>query len=133
MKVIFWVIVSILLAVLMMIAGIQHLWNPDFYLPFVPSFLPFPLAVVYLSGIIELLLGMVTLFLNQKYTKFGILGICVLMVAFLPLHIVDAFREQPVIGSPGVAYFRLVIQFLLIWLSWRSYQFTSSKTVLNNG
>lgn len=131
MKVIFWVIISILLAVLMMVSGIQHLWNPEFYLPFVPSFLPFPLAVVYLSGLVELLLGVVTLFLNQKYTKFGILGIAILMIIFLPLHIADALREQPVVGSHTLAYFRLAIQFLLIWLSWKSYQFTSSKKVLN--
>lgn len=131
MKVIFWVILSILLAVLMMVSGIQHLWNPEFYLPFVPSFLPFPLAVVYLSGLVELLLGVVTLFLNQKYTKFGILGIAILMIIFLPLHIADALREQPVVGSHTLAYFRLAIQFLLIWLSWKSYQFTSSKKVLN--
>ena len=131
MKVIFWVIISILLAVLMMVSGIQHLWNPEFYLPFVPSYLPFPLAVVYLSGLVELLLGVVTLFLNQKYTKFGILGIAILMIIFLQLHIADALREQPVVGSHTLAYFRLAIQFLLIWLSWKSYQFTSSKKVLN--
>lgn len=133
MRVIFWVIVSILLAVLMMVSGVQHLWNPDFYMPFVPEFLPFPLAIVYLSGIVELLLGVVTLFLNQKYTKYGLLGIFLLMLIFLPLHIADAFREQPIIGSPNLAYIRLFIQFLLVWLSWKSYQFLSLKTGFNNG
>ncbi|QOW09757.1 hypothetical protein Q73A0000_04930 [Kaistella flava (ex Peng et al. 2021)] len=125
MRVIFWVIVSILLAVVMMVAGVYHLWNPEFYVPIVPSFLPFPLAIVYLSGMVELLLGIVTLFLNQKYTKYGMLGIFGLMVIFLPLHIADALKDQPVIGSHMVAYFRLVIQFVLIWLSWKSYKFTS--------
>ncbi len=125
MKVIFWVITSILLAVLMLVSGIQHLWNPDFYLPIVPAFLPFPLAVVYLSGMVELLLGIVTLFLNQKYTKYGLFGIFILMVIFLPLHFADALKDQPVIGSPTVAYVRLAFQFVLIWLSWKSYKFTS--------
>ena len=133
MRVIFYVIASILLAVLMMVSGIQHLWNPNFYMPFVPEFLPFPLAIVYLSGIVELLLGVVTLFLNQKYTKYGLLGIFFLMLIFLPLHIADAFREPPIIGSPNLAYIRLVIQFLLVWLSWKSYQFLSLKTGFNNG
>ncbi len=133
MRVIFYVIASILLAVLMMVSGIQHLWNPNFYMPFVPEFLPFPLVIVYLSGIVELLLGVVTLFLNQKYTKYGLLGIFFLMLIFLPLHIADAFREQPIIGSPNLAYIRLVIQFLLVWLSWKSYQFLSLKTGFNNG
>ena len=133
MKVIFWVIVSILLAVLMMVSGFKHLYNPDFYLPFVPEFLPFPMAIVYLSGIVELVLGIVTLFLNQKYTKYGLLGIFFLMLVFLPLHVADAFRDQPIIGSPNFAYIRLVIQFLLIWLSWRSYKFLSLKTGFHNG
>ncbi|MBW8361135.1 MAG: hypothetical protein K0M56_02975 [Kaistella sp.] len=132
MRVIFWVIVSILLAVLMMVSGVYHLWNPEFYLPIVPSFLPFPLATVYLSGIVELLLGIVTLFLNQKYTKYGVFGIYVLMVIFLPLHVTDALRDQPVIGSPTAAYIRLVFQFLLIWLSWKSYKFTSLAKVKMN-
>ncbi|MBF8456705.1 hypothetical protein IV494_05865 [Kaistella sp. G5-32] len=125
MKVIFWVIVSIFLAGLMMVSGVYHLLNPEFYVPIVPSYIPFPLAIVYLSGIIELLLGIVTLFLNQKYTKYGLFGIFVLMVIFLPLHISDALKDQPVIGSHTVANIRLFFQFVLIWLSWKSYQFTS--------
>ena len=125
MRVIFWVIVSILLAVLMMVSGVYHLLNPEFYVPIVPSYIPFPLAIVYLSGIVELLLGIVTLFLNQKYTKYGLFGIFILMVIFLPLHIADALKEQPVIGSHTVANIRLVFQFVLIWLSWKSYKFTS--------
>ena len=125
MKVIFWVIVSIFLAGLMMVSGIYHLYNPEFYVPIVPSWFPFPLAIVYLSGIIELLLGIVTLFLNQKYTKYGLFGIFILMVIFLPLHFSDALKDQPVIGSHTVANVRLFFQFVLIWLSWKSYQFTS--------
>lgn len=129
MKVIFWVIISILLAVLMMVSGIYHLWNPQFYIPIVPKYLPFSLAIVYLSGIVELLLGIVTLFLNQKYTKYGLLGIFILMVIFLPLHISDALKDKPVIGSHTVANIRLVFQFLLIWLSWKSFQFTAIARV----
>ena len=125
MKVIFWVIVSIFLAGLMMVSGIYHLYNPEFYVPIVPPRFPFLLAVVYLSGIIELLLGIITLFLNQKYTKYGLFGIFILMVIFLPLHLSDALKDQPIIGSHTVANVRLFFQFVLIWLSWKSYQFTS--------
>ena len=103
----------------------RNLYNPEFYVPIVPSWLPFPLAIVYLSGIIELLLGIVTLFLNQKYTKYGLFGIFILMVIFLPLHFSDALKDQPIIGSHTVANVRLFFQFVLIWLSWKSYQFTS--------
>ena len=129
MKVIFWVITSILLAVLMMVSGFKHLWNPEFYLPFGPSFLPFPIGIVYGSGVVELLLGVVTLFLNQKYTKYGLLGIFALMLILLPLHIADAFRDQPIIGSSSLAYIRLIIQFVLIGLSWGAYKFISLKRI----
>lgn len=132
MRVIFWVIVSILLAVLVMTTGVQHLWNPDFYLPFVPSFLPASLAIVYVSGLVELLLGITTLFLNQKYTKYGLLGIFVLMVLFLPIHIADALRAQPVIGSHALAFIRLLVQLALVWLSWGSYKFSSGQNKLKN-
>lgn len=125
MKVIFWVIISILLAVLMIVSGFFHLWNPKFYIPIVPKFLNFSLGIVYLSGIVELSLGIVTLFLNQKYMKYGLFGIFILMIIFLPLHISDALKEQPVIGSHTIANIRLVFQFILIWLSWKSYKFTS--------
>lgn len=125
MKVIFWVLVSILLAVLMLVAGFYHFWNPTFYIPIVPKYFTFSLAIVYLSGVVEIILGIVTLFLNQKYTKYGLFGIFILMVLFLPVHIADALRDQPIIGSHTVAYIRLAFQFLLIWLSWKSYKFTS--------
>lgn len=129
MRVIFWVITSIVLAVFMIVAGMKHLVDADFFVPLVPVWMPFPKVAVYLSGIVELLLGVVTLFLNQKYTKYGLLGIFLLMVLYLPLHILDALRDQPVIGSETVAYLRLFLQFVLIWLAWNSYRFASTKTV----
>lgn len=125
MKVLFWVITSVLLAVLMLVSGVYHLWNPRFYLPLIPQYLTFSLSIVYVSGIIEILLGIVTLFLNQKYTKYGLFGIFILMIIFLPLHISDALKDQPVIGSHIVANGRLFFQFVLIWLSWKCYKFTS--------
>ena len=33
-----------------------------------------------------------------KYRHWGGLGFCVLMLAFLPLHIWDLFKEQPAVG-----------------------------------
>jgi uncharacterized membrane protein len=42
-----------------------------------------------------------------------------LMIAFLPLHIVDVFKDNPAIGSTTLAYIRLPIQFILIYWAWK--------------
>lgn len=66
-------------------AGIQHLVKPDFYIPFVPSFLPFTKTIIYSSGILEILLGIIMVI--PKYAKHGALGILLLMLIFLPIHV----------------------------------------------
>lgn len=127
MKQLFWIVIKIILALLMIYGGVQHFVKPDFYIPFVPSFLPYPMAVIYVSGIIEIVLGF-ALLLNTKYAKFGALGLLLLMVWFLPIHIWDVFSENPAIGNHQAALFRLPIQFVLIALSWKIYSLLSVNT-----
>ena len=38
-------------------AGIPHFTHPTFYLPMMPPYLPLPLALIYISGIFEILGG----------------------------------------------------------------------------
>lgn len=127
MKKLFWNIIRIILALFMIYGGVQHFIKPYFYLPFVPSFLPYPIAIIYISGVIEIVLGIVLL-LNKKYAKLGALGVLVLMILFLPIHIWDVFSENPAIGSHNAALIRLSVQFVLIALSWKIYSLLSVKT-----
>jgi len=126
MKQLFWIVIKILLAIFMINGGVQHFLKPDFYLPFVPSFLPYKMMIIYASGIVEIILG-ITLLLNQRYAKYGALGILFLMLLFLPIHIWDVFSETPAIGDHEAALIRLPIQFLLIALSWITYRVVSKK------
>jgi hypothetical protein len=51
------------------------------------------------------------------------LGIMILMIAFLPIHIIDIFRENPVIGSQVAALIRVPVQLLIIagaWYAWKN-------------
>ena len=128
MKRLFWNIVKIILALFMIYGGVQHFVKPNFYMPFVPSFLPYPIAVIYVSGIIEIVLGF-TLLVNKKYAKLAALGVLVLMILFLPIHIWDVFSETPAIGSHDAALIRLPIQFVLIALSWKVYSILSVKKI----
>jgi len=109
---ILWIVLRILLAVFFIYAGIQHFVKPEFYEPFVPYFLPYKLFFVYASGALELVFGI--LLLITKFARVGATGILCLLIAFLPVHILDIFAASPAIGSQKVAYIRLVVQFVFI-------------------
>ncbi|MBD1262148.1 DoxX family membrane protein [Maribacter polysiphoniae] len=128
MKHLILAVVKILLAIFMVYGGIQHFVKPDFYIPFVPSFLPYAMVIVYISGLVEIVLG-VALLLNKKYAKFGALGVLLLMILFLPIHIWDVFSENPAIGSHNAALIRLPVQFVLIALAGKVYGVLSTKKI----
>lgn len=112
-----WNILKIVIALFMIYAGIQHFVKPAFFTPFVPEFLPLKTAIVYASGVAEVLVGI--LLLIKKYAKIGAIGILILLFLFLPIHIWDIFAETPAIGSRKAALIRLPIQFLLIFIVWK--------------
>ncbi|MEL7161907.1 MAG: hypothetical protein AAFN92_14190 [Bacteroidota bacterium] len=93
-------------------AGIYHFVNPAFYNPFMPAWFPKRLANAA-GGLTEIIIGVGLLVPDWRtYATWAALG---LMVIFLPLHVIDLFRERPVIGPKWVAAIRLLVQFLLIW------------------
>ncbi len=111
MKII-WKILQVLLSLFLIYAGVQHFLKPVFYEPFVPDFLPFKIGVIYVSGAIEIILGI--LLMVPKYTKIAATGIIILMLVFLPVHIWDVFSDTPAIGSHQAALIRLPFQLLFI-------------------
>ena len=70
----------------------------------------------FVAGLVELTLG-IGVFLPRARSK-ATLGILFLMIAFLPLHVWDVFRDNPAIGSKALAYVRLPLQFVLIAWAW---------------
>lgn len=112
-----WNVLKIVMALFMIYAGAQHFLKPDFFIPFVPAFLPLKTTIIYISGAIEILLG-ISLFI-KKYANYGAFGIFILLLLFLPIHIWDVFSETPAIGSKQAAFIRLPIQFLFIFIIWK--------------
>jgi len=122
-------LLKVLLAIFLIFGGVQHFINPDFYIPFVPSFLPFTLAIVYVSGLFEILFGLALLF--KKKATIGAWGILILMLLFLPIHIWDVFSETPAVGSHKAALVRLPIQCLLIFVAWKIKNNVSQHKLTN--
>ena len=112
-----WLILKVVLAIFLIFGGVQHFISPNNYIPFVPSFLPFTLAIIYLFGLFEILFGLALFF--KKLETIGAWGILILMLLFLPIHIWDVFSNTPAIGSHNAALIRLLIQFVLIFIAWK--------------
>lgn len=113
-------------ALFMVFAGVQHFLKPENYLPFVPFFLPLAIPIIYLTGVLEITFGIA--YLAPKYRYVGAWGIFILMLIFLPVHIIDIFVATPAIGSKMAAYIRLGVQFLFLALTWHMIK-TNKKTV----
>ncbi|MEM6629185.1 MAG: hypothetical protein AAF694_05910 [Bacteroidota bacterium] len=112
-------ILPFVFAALMLLGAFGHIANPDFYAPLIPDFIPESLANI-LSTIAEGAIGIALLL--PAYRKWGALGFFLLMLAFLPLHIWDLFKETSITGSQTGAIIRLAIQFLLIYGGWWLYK-----------
>ncbi|HET8860441.1 hypothetical protein [Marivirga sp.] len=66
------------------IAGLNHFINPEFYIPLIPPYFPYPESINIISGIAELVLAIGILFhSSRKYASYGII---IMLLAFIPAH-----------------------------------------------
>lgn len=114
-----WQLISLLLMSLLFIAaGVNHFVNPGFYLKITPDFIPWPLALIYLSGVFEVLGGIGVLIPHLRPAAGW--GLIALLIAVSPVHVdmllhADNFPEV----STGALIARLLLQPLLIaWVWW---------------
>lgn len=122
-----WLVLKFILALFLIYAGIQHFVNPDFFMKVIPPFLlSVGLPIVYISGVVEIGIGL--MMLTKKYEVAGIAAFLILMLIFLPLHIWDVFAESPFTGSKKAAAIRLVIQFVLIGVLWKMKSYFVTKS-----
>lgn len=109
----------ILFGILFCFAGIMHIIKPKFFKNFIPEFLP-KLTINYIFGAIEFLLGLALFF--TETVKNAAVGIFILMIIFLPIHIWDATKIRPAIGSKKMAFIRIPLQFLLMYFAYIIYK-----------
>jgi uncharacterized membrane protein len=75
----------IIMAILYILAGLNHFKNPKFYLRIVPPFLPFPKWINWISGIAEIILGIMLFIPSTRIL--GAWGIIALLIAVFPANI----------------------------------------------
>lgn len=105
-------------AILMFGGALGHLVYPEIYAPMVPPFIPLGVANV-LAVFAEAATGFLLVFPSTRVL--GASAFALLMVGFLPIHVWDMLKDEPVMGSAGAAILRLLIQSLFIvggfWVS----------------
>jgi uncharacterized membrane protein len=106
-----------LMSMLYVAVGINHFWHPRAYFRIIPHYLPYPEALVAISGVCEILFGLMLLY--PPFRGFGAWVIIVLLIAVFPANIqmaVDWYYEGH--SYWWVAWLRLPLQLLLIRWAW---------------
>ena len=105
------------LAMLFVLAGIWHFVHPATYLAIMPPWLPQPLALIYVSGVFEILGGLGLL--PARTRRIAGWGLLALLVAVFPANLYMALIHEQ-LGIPGwIAWGRLPLQLPLMWWVWR--------------
>jgi uncharacterized membrane protein len=107
-----------LFAIFFVLSGVNHFIHTAFYLGIVPPYLPWPLLVVYLSGVLEIGLG--ALLLVPQFTTIAAWGLIALLIAVFPANIHMAINHNLYPEySVTQLWLRLPLQFVLIaWAYW---------------
>ncbi|HZH32233.1 MAG TPA: DoxX family membrane protein [Pyrinomonadaceae bacterium] len=106
------------LGLLFILGGLYHFVNPSLYLRMMPSYLPWHLFLVYLSGFFEAGLGL--MLLVPRYTRLAAWGLIALLVAVFPANVQMALNPQQFPDIPPAAlWLRLPLQAVFIaWAYW---------------
>ena len=108
-----------ILALAVVAIGVTHFTSPDSHIRIVPSVLPHPLALVYGSGVIEILAGIGLLIPRVRHAAAWVL--VVLFIAIFPANLNQAIHNIPVSAmphDPPLIWLRLPFQVCLVLWAW---------------
>jgi uncharacterized membrane protein len=101
-------------------AGVLHFLRPAMYMKIVPPYIPWPLAMVYLSGAAEIAGGLGILLPPAR--RAAALGLMALLVAVFPANVYMATNPVEAGASalpPAALWGRLLLQpIFILWVWW---------------
>lgn len=111
------------MALLYVLAGINHFRNPTFYIRIIPPFFSNPVLLNQISGLAEVILGL--LLIIPWFTPLAAWGIIIFLMGVFPSNLYMAFNKKAGQRIPKwLLYLRLPMQFALI--AW-AYQYTRNQ------
>ena len=107
----------IIMSIFYVSIGVNHFTIPEWFLQIVPPYLPYKLELVYISGFLEILLGVMLLIPATRF--YAAWGLILLLIAVYPANIYLAQTNGAVMNTtPLVAWGRLPFQFVFIALAY---------------
>lgn len=114
-KILLWIY-----ALFYILAGFNHFLSTDVYYAIMPKWLPCHQYLIYLSGVIEIVLGVFLLFKRTRSIAAWL--IILMLLAFMPAHIYmiekAPFRLGHIEITPFIAWIRVPFQVFFIWWAW---------------
>ena len=116
----FKLITIYLMSLLYISSGVQHFANTSWFMKIMPPYLPYHKELIYLSGVIEIILGIMLLFEKTRFLAGW--GLILLLIAVFPANVYAAQTNGVAMGtSAAIAWGRLPLQGLFIALAyWHS-------------
>jgi uncharacterized membrane protein len=101
-------------------AGLAHVVQPEAFVAYYPTYLPWPQVAIYASAVVEWLLAVMLWSTMQRAAWFAIAA---LMLIYVPVHVFVITHHETVVSPPvaiplWLAWVRLPMQFLLIGWAW---------------
>ena len=107
------------MALFYVVAGIIHFLGPQFYRPIIPSWVPCHDPVIYISGVLEIVFGI--LLLIPTIRNLAAWAIIILLIVIFPANVQMMLNylhgHNPLLW---VAILRLPFQILLIWWAYNT-------------
>jgi uncharacterized membrane protein len=103
-------------ATVFLVAGVGHFTSTDFFVKIMPPYLGFQRELVYVSGVFEIVLGV--LLLIPQTTHLAAWGLIALLIAVFPANIHMYVHRELFQVSPVVLLLRLPFQAVLILWAW---------------
>jgi len=106
-------------------AGISHFTQPGFFRQIVPPALPAPAFLVVLSGVAEIVLGVLVVVPATR--RMAAWGIIALLIAVWPANFYQALYNPMLVDPPAwmgqptqtALWIRLPLQLVLMYWAWR--------------
>lgn len=106
-----WALTGVV-ALVMIGGGVAHFAAPQGFAALVPAFLP-AVPVILAAGAVQMVIGIAALVPRSRH--WGGLAFAALCAAYLPLHLWDFIRPDPVFAPPVAATIRCGVQGMFIW------------------
>ncbi|HXU27965.1 MAG TPA: MauE/DoxX family redox-associated membrane protein [Bacteroidia bacterium] len=106
-----------IMAVLYVAAGVYHFINPKFYQKIMPTYLPWHMPLIYISGVLEIAFGL--LLIPESTRPMAAWLVIALLIAVFPANVqmlVNWVQKQR--PNLWIAILRLPLQLVLIYWAW---------------